>query len=111
VSGLRQSREKVFQAPPIEWVKDRLEKLQDVLCHRAARSAQALRDLLGPIRLDLVTPDIGKPFYRAVTTIDALALIEPASSGAEAGSNSLQRWRRGELNPRPRSRKRWRLRA
>ena len=111
VSGLRQSREKVFQAPPIEWIKDRIDHLQDVLSNRTARSAQTLRQLLGPIRLDLITPDIGRPFYQAVTTIDTLALIEPASSGAEAGSNSLRKWRRGELNPRPRSRKRWRLRA
>lgn len=29
VSGLRQSREKVFQAPPIEWIKDRLDNLHD----------------------------------------------------------------------------------
>jgi hypothetical protein len=35
-----------------------------------------LRNLLGPIRLEPVTPDIGRPFYRAVTTVDALALIE-----------------------------------
>lgn len=111
VSGLRQSREKVFQAPPIEWIKDRIDHLQDVLSNRTALSAQTLRQRLGPIRLDLITPDIGRPFYQAVTTVDTLALIEPASGGAEAGSNSLQRWRRGELNPRPRSRKRWRLRA
>jgi hypothetical protein len=59
-----------------------------------------------------VTPDIGRPFYRALTTLDALALVdEPPSTGAEGGSNSLQRWRRRESNPGPRSRKRWRLRA
>ena len=51
-----------------------------------------LRDLLGPIRLELVTPELGRPFYRAVTTLDALALIEePPPAGAEGGSNSL-RW-------------------
>jgi len=76
------------------------------------RGSSGLRALLGPIRLELVTPDIGRPFYRAVTTLDALALIEePPPAGAEGGSNSLQRWRRRELNPRPQSRKRWRLRA
>jgi hypothetical protein len=110
VDALNRSREKVFQAPPVEWIKDRLENLHEVLQNRTARSAKTLRDLLGPIRLDLVTPDIGRPFYKAVTTLDALALIETTSS-AEAGSNSLQRWRRRELNPRPRSRKKWRLRA
>ena len=51
-----------------------------------------LRNLLGPIRLQLVTPDIGRPFYRPVTALDALALIEePPPAGAEGGSNSL-RW-------------------
>ena len=83
------SCEKVFKAPPVEWIKDRLENLQDVLENRTARSAKTLRDLLGPIRLELVTPDIGRPFYRAITTLEALALIQPPS-GAEGGSNSLQ---------------------
>ncbi len=71
-----------------------------MLEQRTARSAQVLRNLLGPIRMELVTPDIGRPFYRAVTTLDALALTEPPPAGAEGGSNSLQRWRRRELNPR-----------
>ncbi len=79
VDGLRRSREKVFQAPPVEWIKDRLENLQEVLQNRTARSAKTLRDLLGPIRLELVTPDIGRPFSRAITALDALALIEPPS--------------------------------
>ena len=82
----------------------------DVLERRTAQSAHALRKVLGPIRLEPVTPDIGRPFYRAITSLDALALIE-TPSGAEGGSNSLRRWRRRESNPRPRSRERWRLRA
>lgn len=40
VEGLRRSREKVFQAPPVEWIKDWLENLQDVLEKRTARSAK-----------------------------------------------------------------------
>jgi site-specific DNA recombinase len=113
VDSLRRSHEKIFRPPPVEWIRERLSDIQSVLEQRTARSAQMLRNLLGPIRLELQTPDIGRPFYRAITTLDALALIETPSdqSGAEGGSNSLQRWRRRELNPRPRSRKRWRLRA
>ncbi len=111
VDTLRRSREKIFRPPPIEWIKDRMSKLQDVLEQRTARSAQALRDILGPIRMELVTPDIGRPFYSEITSIDALALTESPPAGAEGGSNSLPRWRRRELNPRPRSRERWRLRA
>ena len=111
VDGLRRSREKVFRTPPIEWISDRMGKLQDVLEQRTVRSAQALREVLGPIRMELVTPDIGRPFYRAITSIDAFALTEAPPAGAEGGSNSLRRWRRRELNPRPQSRKGWRLRA
>jgi hypothetical protein len=111
VESLSRSREKVSRPPPIEWIKERVTKLQDVHEQRTARSAQALRDILGPIRMELITPDIGRPFYRAVTSIDALALTEAPPGSAEGGSNSLQRWRRRELNPGPRSRKRWRLRA
>ena len=100
LEGLRRSREKVFKRPPIEWINDRLEHLQDVLDQRTERSAQVLRQLLGPIRLELTAPDIGRPFYRAITSIVALALSESPSVGAEGGSNSLQRWRRRESNPR-----------
>ena len=78
VEGLRRSREKVFKRPPIEWINDRLEHLQDVLDQRTERSAQVLRQLLGPIRLELTAPDIGRPFYRAITSIVALALSEIA---------------------------------
>jgi hypothetical protein len=88
-----------------------VSKIQEVLEQRTVRSAQALRDILGRIRMELVTPGIGRPFYRAVTSIDALALTESPPGGAEGGSNSLQRWRRRELNPRPQSREWWRLRA
>ena len=95
VDALRRSREKIFRPPAIEWIKDRMNNIRQVLEQRTARSAQMLRNLLDPIRLELVRPDIGRPFYRAVTTLDALALIEePPPAGAEGGSNSLRRWRR-----------------
>jgi hypothetical protein len=96
---------------PVEWIRELLSDIQSVLEQRTARSTQMLRNLLGPIRLEPQTPDIGRPFYRAVTTLDAVALIDEPPPGAEGGSNSLRRWRRRELNPRPQSRKRWRLRA
>ena len=65
VEALRRGRDTVFHPPPIEWIKDRLNNIQQVLEQRTARSAQTLRALLGPICLELVTPDIGRPFYRA----------------------------------------------
>lgn len=93
VEALRRSREKISRPPPIEWIKERLNNLQRVLEQRTAQSAQTLRNLLGSIRLELVTPDIGRPFYRALMTLDALALIEqPLPAGAEGDSNSLRRW-------------------
>jgi site-specific DNA recombinase len=79
VDALRRSRDKVFRAPPIEWIKDRIGSLQQTLEHRTARSAQVLRELLGQIRLEPTTPDVGRPFYRAITSLDALALIETPS--------------------------------
>ena len=61
VDALRRSREKIFYPPPVEWIKDRLNDIQQVLERRTARSAQTLRNLMGTIRLELVTPDIGRP--------------------------------------------------
>ena len=40
-------------------------------------------------------PDIGRPLYRVVTTLDASSpSTEAPPTGAEGGSNSLQRWTR-----------------
>ncbi len=113
VDGLRCSREKVFRAPPIEWISERVSGLQDVLEARTGRSALILRELLGPIQLKPVPVDVGRPYYRAVTAIDALALVEtpPEGSPSEGGSNSLRKWRRWESNPRPRPRGEQLLRA
>ena len=113
VYGLRVSREKVFRAPPVEWIRDRVSKLQEVLEARTARSALLLRELLGPVTLEAVAVDVGRPYYRAVTSIDALALIEtpPADGPGEGGSNSLRKWRRRESNPGPRMSERQLLRA
>jgi hypothetical protein len=70
-------------------------KLKEAELNAEQRRLANLVDFIGEGRgsLELVTPDIGRPFYRAVTTLDALALIEePPPAGAEGGSNSLQRW-------------------
>ena len=51
--------------------------------------------------MEPVTPDIGRPYYRALTNLDALAIVEndPDSPDSEPGSTSLQWWRRRESNP------------
>lgn len=47
------------------------------LMERAAeRSALVLRRFLGPIRLEPTRGDIGRPYYLARTSIDALALLD-----------------------------------
>ncbi len=45
-----------------------MNNVQGTLKQRTARSAQMARALVGAIRLELVTPDIGRPSYRAATT-------------------------------------------
>ncbi len=59
-------------------------------------SALLLRKLLGPIRMEPVMPDIGRPYYRALSNLDALAIVEidPDSPDSEPGSTALRWWRR-----------------
>jgi len=113
LDGLRRSREKVFQAPPVEWIEKRLAGIQEVLERRTDRSALLLRTLLGQIRLQPTRGHIGRPYYVAQTALDTLALLAPApgQDGPEGGSNSLRWWRRRESNPRPHGLRRARLRA
>jgi len=99
-------RRRRFDKPESEWVINENEELRIVptqlwetvrerrkTMHRTGPGPQRQSRVLEAIRLELVTPDIGRPFYRAVTTLDALALIEePPPVGAESGSSSLQRW-------------------
>jgi len=55
--------------------------------------------------LEPVKPDIGRPYFRAVSTLQPLALLEmDPSPGSEDGSNPLRWWRRRESNPRPKAR-------
>jgi len=74
VTGLQASRERVFKVPPAEWIEERILKLQDVLEQNTEKSALLLRDILGPIRLEPVFEEDRKPFYRAKTALDAIAL-------------------------------------
>lgn len=59
------------------------------------------RKVLGPLRLEPTCGGhIDRPFYKATTSLNMLALVDPliADEGPEGGSNSLQWWRRGESN-------------
>jgi len=105
LDGLRRSSEKIFQAPPVEWIEERLTQLKDLLERRTVQSALILRRLLGQIRLEPTRGDIGRPYYLARTTLNSLVLMEPFTEpyGSETGSNSLHWWRRRESNPRPKA--------
>jgi hypothetical protein len=112
LDGLRRSRERVFQAPPMEWIEERLAGMQEVLERRTDRSALLLRSLLGQIRLEPTQGHIGRAYYVARTSLDTLALLTPpGQDGPEGGSNSLRWWRRRESNPRPHGVRPARLRA
>jgi len=52
LNGLRRSREKVFQAPPVEWIEERLAQMKQVLERRTEHSALLLRSILGKIQLE-----------------------------------------------------------
>ena len=96
LEGLRRSQHDVFSAPPREWLAERIVKIQTVFERRTERSALLLRKLLGRIRMEPVKPDIGRPYYRARSNLDVLAIVEndPDSSDPEPGSTSLLWWRR-----------------
>jgi hypothetical protein len=100
LEGLRRSRDKVFQAPPREWVEERLTQLKDILERNPDRSGLILRKFLGPLRLDPTRGDIGRPYYTARTSLNTLALLDPLPEDEvrEGSSNSLHWWRRRESN-------------
>lgn len=112
LSLLRQSQDKVFKAPPLPWIEERVATIQEVLERRTEKSALLLRKVLGKIKLEPVKPDVGRPYLLARSKLQSLALYEISADEKEGergapspdeGSNSLRWWRRGELNPRPKT--------
>jgi len=103
LGDLERDRDAVFQAPPVAWIQERLTTLQAVLERRTEKAALLLRRILGPIRLEPVQPDVGRPYYRAHSHLDVLAVIDekPNPDPSDPGSTVLRKWRRGESNPRP----------
>ena len=93
IKALEECRSELFKAPPKEWVAHRLADLKGILEQETEDSALVLRRLLGSITLHPTRPDIGRPYYRISTNLDATA-IYPAGTKS---SNSLQ-WRREVLD-------------
>jgi hypothetical protein len=85
-----------FQLRRREWLAERMVTMQTVLERRTHRSALLRRKLLGPIRMEPVTPDIGRPYYRALSDLDVRAHRVPPGGG------SSQRWHRRQERPRGR---------
>jgi hypothetical protein len=79
---LRRGREVAMTAPSDSWIRERLEKIQDLLERRPGKSALLIRRLLGPIRLLPASTETGRRYLRAETTLGVLPLIEnePASA-------------------------------
>jgi len=81
----------------LEWIQERLTKLKDILERNSERSGLLLRKLLGPLRLEPARAgDNIRLFYKATTSLNTLALVDPLmeGEGGDGGSNSLQWWSR-----------------
>jgi len=98
LGALRRSRRKVFQTPPVEWIEERLSRVQEVLERRTEQSALLLRDVLGTIRLEPKKGDVGRPYYLAQTSIECIALLEtpPGAEAPDGDSSSPRQCRRRE---------------
>ena len=106
LAALEGTARATFAPPPIEWIAERMRPLGELLGRQTARSALVLRRILGPVRLRPVRPQVGRPYYQAETALEVLDLLDVASREAgtsEGGSNWYRKWRRGELNPRPKA--------
>ncbi|MEO6027099.1 MAG: recombinase family protein, partial [Candidatus Binatia bacterium] len=98
IGVLDSASQNVFEAPPAEWVIERIAKLQDLLERATVRSAILLRQVLGPVTLTAIHPEVGKPYYQAETILQIVNFL----GDPEDSSNWLRKWRRGELNTGPR---------
>lgn len=85
---LKRGQEAVAGLPPLVWIEERVSVLQEVLERRTERSALLLRALVGKIRLDLVANEGTRPYYRAVSKLQVLALLDvgPTPEDPEPGS-------------------------
>ena len=125
IEVLQRSLTESFQIPPRVWIEERLRDFQKTLELNTGLSALILRKVLGRIRLEVIVPEVGHPYYVAHTNLDIVELLDPRTGNFRAdrndprspadrpagGSNALRSWRRGELNPRPKTAERWPLHA
>ena len=95
-AGLRGASNHAVRAPTLAWLRKQIEQCREILEAKPAKSAGLLRRLLGPIRLDPVAPETGRPYYVAHTAVDSLALLADPESDDESdsGAKSLRWWTR-----------------
>ena len=98
---LETSQRTVFEPPPRVWIEERLATLQSVLEGRTGKSALLLREIFGPIMLEPVRSDIGRPYFRAKSELDVLALVEFGTglAAVKAGANCARKWSQRDSNP------------
>ena len=63
----------------------------------------ALRNLLGPVELEPVLPERGKPYYIAHTTFETISILENefAPSQGDKSANQFHWWSQAGSNRRP----------
>ena len=74
-----------FEAPPFEWIADRLGHARELLERQTERSALLLRQILGPVRLRPVNPQVGRPYYQAKTALQTIDLLVGPEGGSPGG--------------------------
>ncbi len=88
VASMEAAKDHAFTPPPRAWISDRLHRLSELLAKRTERSALALRELTGPVTLFPQKPEVGRPYFQARCSFDALNLLACEATG----SNSLRWW-------------------
>lgn len=82
VSMLTTRRENLLKPPPKAWVEERLKNVRAILEQDTQESALSVRRIFGgEIRLKLIVPDIGRKYFRAVSKIGIIDLLDEGSKG------------------------------
>lgn len=96
LEALTRNRDTIPELPPRDWIEDRVQTLQELLERRTTQSALLLRKLLGTVRLESCQGGRNKPYYRAKSMLQPLALLESseptAAAGTAAGGSNALRW-------------------
>ena len=91
IGSLEMTKHDAFEPPPVEWIDHRIKQIQNVLESKTEKSALVLRKLFGKITLTPTIPDIGKPYYQAISKFKSFTLLKSKTNSQE-GSNLCQWW-------------------